>query len=171
MGPEHIEKTDFQAKYGQYEYPILLMGLCNTSTTFTIMMNEVLNRLMDRFCTVHFNDILIISKAVEEHRIHVKQVLDRLREHKLCASPKKCHYMCTQVEFLGNVVSDKGLKLNPKNSRRTGLAATEFNISGSIDASQYSVGGTLTQVENGEERMFLIIYTIRKTVCHICSTL
>ena len=78
------------------------------------MMNEVLRGLIDRFCTVYSDDILIFSRTAAEHRSHVRQVLSRLREHKLYASPKQFHFMTTQVEFLGIVVSEDGLRVNPK---------------------------------------------------------
>ncbi len=84
------KKTAFQTKYGQYEYLVLPMGLCNAPATFTTMMNEVLNGYIDRFCTVCLEDILVFSKPEEEHYEHVKKVLERLREHQLYASPKKC---------------------------------------------------------------------------------
>ena len=86
------------------------MGLFNGPATFTALMKEVLNGYVDRFCTVYLDHILIFSKSVEEHRKHVQLVLERLREHKLCASPKKCFFMTNEVEFLGITVIDKGLK-------------------------------------------------------------
>lgn len=111
--PEDVEKTAFQTKYGQYEYLVLPMGLCNAPATFTTMMNTVLNGYIDRFCTVYLDDILIFSKTAKDHRVHVKQVLERLRLHKLYASPKKCHFMTQEVEFLGIIVNDQGLQVNP----------------------------------------------------------
>ena len=111
--PEDVEKTAFQTKYGQYEYLVLPMGLCNSPATFTTMMNEVLNGYIDRFCTVYLDDILIFSKTPEEHRGHVRKILERLREHKLHASPKKCYFMTREVEFLDVILSDKGLRVNP----------------------------------------------------------
>lgn len=112
--PADVEKTAFQTKYGQYEYLVLPMGLCNAPATFTTMMNEVLNGLVDKICTVYLDDILIFSSSREEHIVHVKEVLERLRQHKLYASPKKCFFMTQEVEFLGIIVTDKGLKVNPE---------------------------------------------------------
>ena len=115
--PEHVEKTAFQTKYGQYEFMVLPMGLCNAPATFSTMMNEVLEGLVDECCTVYLDDILIFSKSKAEHRKHVKQVLERLRLHKLYASPKKCHFMTSQVEFLGIIVSQEGLQVNPSKTK------------------------------------------------------
>ena len=105
--PEDVEKTAFQTKYGQYEYLVLPMGLCNATATFATMMNEVRDGLVDRFCTVYLDDIFIFSKTAEEHRLHVKEILQRLRDHKLYASPEECHFMAREVEFLGIIVGTK----------------------------------------------------------------
>ena len=112
--PEDVEKTAFQTKYGQYEYHVLPIGLCNAPATFTTLMNEVSNGYVNRFCIVYLDDILIFSQSVEEHRKHVRLVLEQLIEHRLYASPKKCFSMTNEVEFLGFIVGDKGLKVNPE---------------------------------------------------------
>ncbi len=81
MKPGDIEKTAFQTKYGQYEYLVLPMGLCNAPASFTTMMNEVLNGYIDRFCKVYLDDILIFSRTEIEYYEHVRKILERLREH------------------------------------------------------------------------------------------
>lgn len=65
------------------------MGLCNASATFTAMMNEVLQGYEENFCTLYLDDILIFSKTKEEHRKHVRKVLEKLQMHKLYPSPQE----------------------------------------------------------------------------------
>ena len=91
--PEHVEKTAFQTKYGHFEYLVMPMGLCNAPATFMALMNEVLQGFVDKFCLVYLDDILIFSKTENEHRQHVKLIIERLRLHKLYASPAKCYFM------------------------------------------------------------------------------
>eukprot|EP00171_Calliarthron_tuberculosum_P021638 IDg21638t1 len=205
--PDHIEKTAFQTKYGQYEYLVLPMGLCNAPATFTAMMNEVLSGYIDKFCTVYLDEILIFSKSTPEHREHVRNVLSRLREHRLYASPKKCHFMTQEVEFLGIIVNRDGLQVNPEKTEviqnwpvpttiarplteltKKGKSIRDWNgtceralamikkalvsapvlsyphfelpYKGYTDASQYAIGGTLTQVIDGTEHV--ISYFSRK---------
>lgn len=69
--PEHIEKKGFQNKYGQHEYLVFPVGLCNVLSTPIFMMNVVLNALVDRFGAVYLEDILIFSETAEENRRHV----------------------------------------------------------------------------------------------------
>eukprot|EP00171_Calliarthron_tuberculosum_P005616 IDg5616t1 len=110
--PEHIEKTAFQTKYGHFEFLVMPMGLCNAPATFVALMNEVLSGFVDKFCLVYLDDILIFSETAEDHRKHVEAVLGRLRKHRLYASPGKCYFMQDEVEFLGIVVNQEGLKVN-----------------------------------------------------------
>ncbi len=116
--PEDIEKTAFNPKYGQYEYLVMSMGLCNApSNILWAMMNEVLQGLIDKCCVVYMDNILVYSKTKEEHFDHLKSVLERLRYHKLYVSPSKCSFMRTEVEFLGVAVDTIGIRVNPEKTK------------------------------------------------------
>jgi hypothetical protein len=113
LRPEDIEKTAFNTKYGQFEYLVMPMGLCNAPATFQTLMNNI---FYDDFLVVYMDDLLILSKNEEDHMRHVERVLQRLREHKLYVSPKKCVFMSTEMEFLGFIVGKDGLRVDPKNN-------------------------------------------------------
>ena len=57
------------------------------------------------------DDILIYSKTLEEHQIHVKKVMDILRKNKLYAKLSKCELFKEEVTFLGHVVNDEGMHM------------------------------------------------------------
>jgi Reverse transcriptase (RNA-dependent DNA polymerase) len=57
--------------------------------------------------------LLIYSKDDKEHETHVRQVLQRLRKHKLYAHPSKCIFFTDTVEYLGHVIGPDGVKPNP----------------------------------------------------------
>ena len=59
------------------------------------------------------DDMLIYSKTQEEHGIHVRQVLQCLREYGLHAKLEKCSFDQNHVEFLGYVVSQQGISMDP----------------------------------------------------------
>ncbi|KAI0992807.1 hypothetical protein K3495_g15377 [Podosphaera aphanis] len=60
------------------------------------------------------DDILIYSKTLSEHRNHVRNVLQRLREHGLQVDISKCSFETTQVTYLGLIISTEGIHMDPK---------------------------------------------------------
>ena len=68
---------------------------------------------MDKFVVVFIDDILIFSINAEEHAEHLRVVLSRLREHKLYAKFSKCEFWLKKVPFLGHVLSDEGISVDP----------------------------------------------------------
>ena len=105
-------KTAFRTRYGHFEYLVMPFGLTNAPATFQAYINKSLAGLLDHFCVVYLDDILIYSDDPEKHLDHVRQVLDRLRQYRLYANPKKCEFFTTQVEFLGFIVSTDGVTMD-----------------------------------------------------------
>ena len=104
-------KTAFRTRYGHFEYTVMPFGLANAPATFQAYINKALRGLLDVSCSVYLDDILIYSKTLEEHVVHVKEVLERLRMHKLFAKPSKCTFLTDRVEFLGFVVDSNGVSM------------------------------------------------------------
>jgi len=112
MDSNSEEYTAFNTRYGQFQYKVMPFGLRNAPSTFQRMMNIILNGLIDKICVVYIDDILIFSKDKEEHLLHIKQVLDRLREYGLVASPEKSRFCLKQVDYLGFTISHN--KIEPQ---------------------------------------------------------
>ena len=76
-----IPKTTFTTRYRLYEYTVMSFGLTNAPAYFMSMMNKVLMEFLDKFIIVFIDDILVYSKNKEEHKEHLRLVLEKLREH------------------------------------------------------------------------------------------
>ncbi len=83
-------KTTFHTHYDHFKYMIMLFDLINASVIFQTYINKILTKLLNNFCIVYLNDILIFFVKKTDHVNHVKQILKRLRKFKLYASLKKC---------------------------------------------------------------------------------
>jgi hypothetical protein len=88
-------------------------GLMNAPAHFTYLMNSVFMPELDKFVVVFIDDILIYSKNEEEHAQHLWVVLTRLREHQLYAKFNKCVFWLEEIQFLGHVLSAKGIVVDP----------------------------------------------------------
>jgi hypothetical protein len=62
---------------------------------------------------VFIDDILILSKTEEEHKKHLRLVLEKLRSNQLYAKLCKCEFWLTEVIFLGHVLSAGRVLVDP----------------------------------------------------------
>ena len=110
---QDIPKTAFTTRYGLYEYTVMSFGLTNAPAYFMNMMNKVFMEFLDKFVVVFIDDILVFSKNKQEHEVHLRLVLEKLREHQLYAKFSKCEFWLDEVAFLGHVVSGNGVAVDP----------------------------------------------------------
>ena len=68
---------------------------------------------LDKFVVVFIADILVFSKSEEEHKEHLRLVLQKLREHQLYAKFSKCEFWLKEVGFLRHVISGEGIAVDP----------------------------------------------------------
>ena len=87
--------------------------LTNALATFQAYINRALAGLVDVFCVVYLDDILIYSNSRKEHVRYLYKVLARLRKFTLYASKKKYEFFTEEVEFLSYVVSVAGVAIDP----------------------------------------------------------
>jgi hypothetical protein len=111
--PEDIPKTVFTTRYGLFEYLVMSFGLTNAPAHFTYLMNSVFMPELDKFVVVFIDDILIYSKNEVENAKHLWIVLTRLSEHQLYAKFRKCSFWLEEIQFLGHVLSAKGIAIDP----------------------------------------------------------
>ena len=107
-------KAAFRTNRGLFEPLVMFFGLTNSPATFQTMMNDIFRDLIAQGSVcVYLDDILIFTKTREEHREIVRQVMDRLRAYKLYLKPEKCEFEQTKVEYLGLIVSEGKVEMDP----------------------------------------------------------
>jgi hypothetical protein len=112
---EDIEKTAFCTRYGHYEFIVMSFGLTNAPVAFMEAMNRMLHEFLDDFVVMFLDDILIYSKTEAEHEQHLRLVLGALRENQFYGKLKKCAFWLSEVAFLGHVINQQGIAVDPKN--------------------------------------------------------
>jgi hypothetical protein len=88
-------------------------GLTNAPTYFMYLMNKVFMEYLDKFVVVFIDDILIFSKNEEEHDEHLRLILQKLRENQIYAKLNKCKFWLKEVLFLGHIISEGGIFVDP----------------------------------------------------------
>ena len=92
-------------------------GLTNAPAYFMYLMNKVFMEYLNKFVIVFIDDILVYSKNEEEHEGHLRLVLQKLREHQLYVKFSKCEFWLKEVSFLGHIISNGGVAVDPKKVR------------------------------------------------------
>jgi hypothetical protein len=88
-------------------------GLTNAPAYFMYVMNNVFMEYLDKFMVVFIDDTLINSKDEEEHEKHLPLVLQKLSDHQLFAKQSKCEFWLKEVPFLGHVILEGGISVDP----------------------------------------------------------
>ena len=92
---------------------VISFGLINAPATFQALINNVLRKYLDIFIIVYLNNILIYSKTEKKHVNHITQVLQTLQESDLQVKLEKSIFHAKEVNYLGYIILDNGVKINP----------------------------------------------------------
>ncbi len=95
-----------------YKSKMLLFELINDSISFQQYINNVLWNFLNDFCQVYLDDILIYSKTQQEHRQHVKMILNCLQEVSLQINIWKCEFDVEEIIFLEVIVFKQSFRMN-----------------------------------------------------------
>ena len=99
---------------GFYECDTMPFGATNAPATFQRLMHDCLGDLNMNWCIVYLDDIIVFSDTKEKHLKRLEAVFQKLMAAGLKLKPTKCFFFRDEIEYLGHVVSGKGISTNPK---------------------------------------------------------
>ncbi|CAI7793663.1 unnamed protein product [Closterium sp. NIES-53] len=89
-------------------------GLTNAPTTFHMTMNEAFGPLLDKCVIIYLDDILVYSQDKQQHFVDLEAVFTVLDKHGILTKGSKCEFFQDRLEFLGHVISEAGIEIDPK---------------------------------------------------------
>ena len=112
MHEESIEWTAFTCPEGHFEWLVMSFGLKTVPPVFQRKMDSIFGDYK-RFVLVYVDDILVFSKDMKEHLGHLQTVFRLFVENGIVISKKKMELCKNHINFLGVVLGDGKIKLQP----------------------------------------------------------
>jgi hypothetical protein len=106
-------KTAFHTHQGLYEFQVMPFGLTNAPATFQSIMNKVFASLLRKGVLVFVDDILLYSSTLADHVQQLRVVFQLLDDNKLLVKRSKCSFAAQELEYLGHIISSRGVSTDP----------------------------------------------------------
>ena len=110
--PEHVPRTTVTTPDGNMVSHVVQQGDCNAPATYQALMNHLFSPYIGRFMDIYLDDIVIYSDTLNEHKEHVKIVLDILERERLYLSGNKIHFLQQNLKLLGRIIDDNGIRMD-----------------------------------------------------------
>ncbi|XP_033138789.1 uncharacterized protein LOC117129318 [Brassica rapa] len=114
MHPDDREKTSFITDRGTYCYKVMPFGLKNAGATYQRLVNRMFAKQLGTTMEVYIDDMLVKSVRADDHLAHLRECFDILNAYKMKLNPAKCTFGVSSGEFLGYIVTQRGIEANPK---------------------------------------------------------
>ena len=114
MAEEDQEKTAFITSQGLYCYKVMYFGLKNARATYQKLVNKMFSKQIGRNMEVYVNDMLVKSKEELTHLDDLRETFATLKQYQMKLNPSKCVFGVALGKFLGFMVSQRGIEVNPE---------------------------------------------------------
>ncbi|KAG0781438.1 hypothetical protein G6F18_011891 [Rhizopus arrhizus] len=138
LNPEHAERTGFVTKKGTFSFNVLPFGITTGCSQYQRMMNSVLSKYVGDFILIFLDDILVYSKNMEDHKVHLSLLMEACQEVNLRLKRKKCRFGDSQVEYLGHLITGDGVLPSDHNINKV----KKFNVPANVDEVRSFLGLT-----------------------------
>ena len=113
MHPSTVEKMAFITLQGLFCYNVMPFGLKNAGVTYQRLVTKMFRLLLGKTMEVYIDEMLVKSKERSDHAEHLQEAFDLLRAYSMKLNPLKCAFGVSVGQFLGFMVTQRGIKANP----------------------------------------------------------
>jgi hypothetical protein len=99
---------------GLFEWVVMTFGLKNVGATCQRAMNLIFHDLLGIIVEVYIDDIVVKSASLNSHLADLRLAFEKMRRYGLKMNPLKCAFGVSDGKFLGFIVHEKGVEIDPK---------------------------------------------------------
>ena len=88
-------------------------GLKNVGATYQQAMVTLFHDMMHKEIEVYVDDMIAKSCTTKDHLVDLRKLFKRLIKYKLRVNPNKCIFGASLGKFLGFIVRQRGIKVDP----------------------------------------------------------
>ena len=125
---EDLENTSFITPIGNYHYKVMPFGLKNAGSTYQRMMTRMFEPQLGKSIEVYIDDMVVKSKVVSEHVGDLGNIFEILRKHKLRLNASNCFIGVGPGNFLGYMVTHRGIEINPDQIKAINSLQPPWNL-------------------------------------------
>jgi hypothetical protein len=110
-----MSKTAFHCPgfIGLFEWVVLSFGLKNAGATYQWAMNLIFHDLTGIILEVYIDDVIVKSDSMDGHLADLRLALERMRRYGLKMNPRKCLFSVSAGKFLGFIIHEHGIEIDP----------------------------------------------------------
>ena len=116
MAEKDMAKTAFRCPgfVGLFEWVVMTFGLKNAGATYLRAMNLIFHDLLGIIVEVYIDDIVVKSDGFDSHLADLRLGFKRMRKYGLKMNPLKCAFGVSAGKFLGFIIHEHGIEIDPK---------------------------------------------------------
>ena len=126
MPSKDSAKIAFQTPIGKFYYTVKPFGLKNAGATYQRAMTAIFHDMMHKEIEDYVDNIVMKSKTRGDHLAILRKVFERCRLYKLRMNPLRCAFGVTTGKFLGFLVHQRGIDVDPSKVQATVYSGYSF---------------------------------------------
>ena len=99
---------------GLFQFKRMPFGLTGAPATFQRLLDRLIGPEMEPHCFAYLDDIIIVTETFEHHLRVLSEVFQKLRSAGLQINRDKCEWCCPQIRYLGFIINEHGLSVDPE---------------------------------------------------------